>query len=111
MLRFKNDKLPDLCFVFIPGNAPGSRIGVVHLGHCGYWPSSADVHGTMTEAAAREYVRKLNREAGITALQEDCMMNGSLFGWSVPAADPEYMMEKHGADAYTEGGAERAVKA
>jgi hypothetical protein len=42
----------------------------------------------------------LNEKEKPTLLQIECMVSGSMFGWDVPAADPEFMAEdwaKNGA--------------
>jgi hypothetical protein len=41
MQRFRHEQLPDWCYVTIPGNPAGQKVGRVMLGHTGHWPAPA----------------------------------------------------------------------
>lgn len=72
-------KLPPLCGARMPGtNAPIA----LKRGVRGYW-----------EWSSLETPEAFNERLGITEVQVECMQNGSLFGWDVPAADFDYMTE------------------
>ena len=91
MLKIKHEQLPDWCYVAIPSNPPGEKVGRVKWGHTGYWP--APEIAAMDDDDACRQVRMANAERGVTPLQELCMSNGSLFGWDVPGADPDWVRE------------------
>jgi len=93
MLTFKHEQLPAWCYVAIPGNAVGQKSGKVMLGHIGYWP--APEIGASDDEDANRKVRAANAERGISPLQEFCMTTGSLLGWDVPGADPDWVRRHH----------------
>lgn len=68
------DRLPRVCaaFEFTEGKAV-----IIHRGEMGY-----------TEAPEGFDVDTFNAQRRITNSQIEAMLNGSMFGWSVPAADP-----------------------
>lgn len=41
MLTFRQEQLPDWCYVAIPGNPAGRKVGRVMLGHTGHRPAPA----------------------------------------------------------------------
>lgn len=41
MLTFRHEQLPDWCYVAIPGNTAGQKVGRVMLGHTGHWLAPA----------------------------------------------------------------------
>jgi hypothetical protein len=79
--------LPKAAFVFIPGNAPGHRIGHVELGMHGYYKSTLD-SPLYSEEQARSIVADFNRRLGVSPAQSEAMKSGSMFGWDTPAANP-----------------------
>ena len=79
--------LPDFCFVFIPEGGPGNYIRAVRRGEMG---SSATTYDVDDPTKAQELVAHVNRRLGVTELQAECMLAGSMFGWDVLGANPEY---------------------
>ena len=80
----KNEKnnydLPDFCF--INGITDESKILMVKYGESGYYP---------TEFTGDAMV--YNEKIGVTRCQMEAMKTGSMFGWDVPGANPEYVKE------------------
>jgi len=56
---------------------PEAKVVAIKRGVLGY-------HPVVTNLSARE----LNEAAGVTPAQASAMLNGSMFGWHVPAGDP-----------------------
>ena len=79
---FFQERLPDVCWSTLPSD--GSLIRVVR-GENGY-------HMTADSGEKPELNRRMaddrNRCRGISKAQEQAMLNGSLFGWDHPDADP-----------------------
>lgn len=85
--------LPEFCYVSRErdGARPGTRIGLVRRGECGYWPvTSLPDH---TDEQAIDSIRKANKELGVDGIQAFCMKMGSLFGFNVPGAYTEWVAE------------------
>lgn len=85
------EALPIICFVVIQSNAPGEYIGAVRRGERGYSKTDYDERDINK---AKELVANMNKKLGVTELQAKCMHTGSLFGWDVAGANPEYMAEQ-----------------
>lgn len=102
-------RLPDFCFVLRErfGGGSGARIALVKRGESShYWPVTwLPDH---TEEEAIDSIRKANQELGVDGIQAFCMKNGSLFGFDVPGANPEWVAEHlpriDAGDASGEGG-------
>ena len=77
------DGLPDACLTLRPSD--GSLI-YIECGENGYHTSNWDAGDP---AKNRRIADDYNQKRGITKAQEEAMLNGSLFGWDVPAADPK----------------------
>jgi hypothetical protein len=72
--------LPEYCFTEHPVD---HAIVILRRGKMGYWTAEHDpITGTT--------VSELNRALGITPAQEKAMLDGSMFGFHVPGADPKY---------------------
>lgn len=74
------------CYVCVPGNRPGERIGIVKLNESGYYavPGYDDPRETLLDTKA--LVAALNK--GLEVPEDVCesMFIGSMFGWSCPGA-------------------------
>ncbi len=80
--------LPERCYTVI---AETGEMVIVVKGESGYYPSDLDCKDA---AVSRVIARENNRKLGVTEVQEECMVAGSMFGWDVPGADPA----NYGAD-------------
>ncbi len=72
--------LPEVSFHF----EPGVGLAAIKRGRFGY-SSLARKYPNATEDQAR----RMNADLGVTEAQAKAMLAGSMFGWHVPAADPE----------------------
>ena len=81
-----DSRLPDICYVRVPGNAPERAVVLVKKGESGYRPSRVQVPASMTQEQITNLVNELNADLGITPQQSECMLVGSMFGWDVPGA-------------------------
>lgn len=79
-----NPKLPANCFTV--SDLDGSLI-LIQNGEQGYYPSS---WSTNDPEQNRRIADSYNQKLGITPEQEKAMSAGSMFGWDVPAADPDF---------------------
>ena len=77
------DKLPPTCYAINPGDE--FQVTRLRRGVIGYW----HVRKFKTTKEAQEFANARNREAGITEAQAEAMLNGSMFGFEVPGADPD----------------------
>lgn len=75
--------LPEQCYSVLPDTG---ELIIIKKGESGYYRTDIDM-GDKTEnrVLADEYNTKL----GVSKAQEQAMSAGSMFGWSVPAADPK----------------------
>ncbi len=78
------ENLPPRCFVYLP--TMPNKVGVVQKGESGYYTTVYEAPSD--EAEARTFVAELNAKMGVTPAQASAMEAGSMFGWTVPAADP-----------------------
>jgi hypothetical protein len=90
--------IPQVCYVFVPENRPGRRIGLVQRGADGYHDCPLD--SVEFEAArASDLVCYLNSKLGVTTAQASAMLTGAIFGWDAPAADCERPVDRRQAAA------------
>lgn len=78
------DKLPDMCWGVL---ATTNEIIIVKKGEKGYYKT--DYPAAKSREAAEEWCNELNDRMGITKNVRKAMESGSMFGWDIPAADPE----------------------
>jgi len=76
----------NICYVIIPGNQPGKRIGVVKQGEAGYYEARGYDDATESVEQAQALVNGLNATLGIPEEVAQSALYGSMFGWHVPAA-------------------------
>jgi hypothetical protein len=81
---------PNLCYIAVPGAAPGRRIGIVKRGEKGYYLADYDQktssYGYLSDAKIKEFVAEMNEKLGVSAAEADAMLMGSMFGWDCPGA-------------------------
>lgn len=67
--------------------------GLVALkrGVMGYFPISLAIPQSETP---RSFADELNKGLGVTPEQESAMVNGSMWGWETPSADPDHEINK-----------------
>ena len=61
-----DSRLPDICYVRVPGNAPERAVVLVKKGESGYRPSRVQVPASMTQEQITNLVNELNADLGIT---------------------------------------------
>lgn len=83
----KRRNRPKLCFCTIPDR---NMVMLVRYGRSGYWPIERFPEGMRAE----EYADKLNQTLGVSKAQQTAMLYGSMFGWNVSAAIPDWYDER-----------------
>lgn len=78
-----------MSYTFIPSRPVGQRIGIIKAGERGFHVTDHDGE-SLSEAAARLLVDRLNVRIGVTDARQLAMIAGSAFGFHVPAADPDH---------------------
>lgn len=81
-------KLPERCYAFVACHPAGNRIVLIERGERGYQETGLD-DPKLTPEQAKTHVAIYNQKLGVTAAQQQAMLAGSLFGFDVPAADPD----------------------
>lgn len=74
--------LPELCYSTL--GTTGELI-VIKKGENGYYRTDYSTNDKKENIELKNFY---NEKLGVTALEETCMKVGSMFGWSVPGADP-----------------------
>ena len=73
--------LPDHCFSVL---AETGEMIIIKKGESGYYHSDLNCNdATVSRVVAAEN----NKRLGVSKIQEECMVAGSMFGWDVPGAD------------------------
>ena len=75
--------LPEVCYSILPST--GDVIIIKH-GESGYYRCE---YSTEDKAFNREFANDRNANLGVSKAQVEAMLAGSMYGWDVPAADPE----------------------
>lgn len=83
-------KLPPRAYVLIQSQ---SVVGIVRRGVSGYFPVQNLRQGE-SNGTFQEHVDCLNESEGITKAQASAMFHGSMFGWHVPAANPDHRINQ-----------------
>jgi hypothetical protein len=82
------NKLPELCYVKIPGGEPGRRVGIIKRGEAGYYLTDYD-NSKASQDVIEEFVDEMNEALGVSHEQATAMLVGSMWGWHLPGADPD----------------------
>ncbi len=90
------DKLPPRAWGINPGSDGGApEVIEVRRGVKGFYHTRT-YRGVNACAQADVLVQTLNEQAGVTPAQREAMINGSMFGFETPAADPDNYSENGG---------------
>ena len=78
-----NPKLPEFCYANLPSD---NSCILIKQGEKGYYPIKfdADMYG-----ASEKEVDAMNQSLEVTKAQKQAMIAGSMFGWNVPASNPD----------------------
>lgn len=87
-----------IAWVLIPGKRAGARIGIVKLNESGYYRTDYDREG-MSEEDAQSTVDHMNSKLGVPKEVAKSAADGSMFGWTCPAARPAIEFFKEQAEA------------
>lgn len=78
--------MSDLCYTFVTTEMV---IGIIHKGETGYYKTDlAECNKIKTAEEGEALVRELNEKLGVSIKEQMAMKVGSMFGWNIPAADP-----------------------
>ena len=75
--------LPEFAYTTLNGEP--EQIIIIKRGEDGYYPFRRAASAEVAEA----FVKRTNETLGVTPAQREAMVSGSMFGWHVPAADPD----------------------
>lgn len=82
LVSFARKYLPKRCYSILPGTG---ELITVKRGESGYYRCD---FSTSSKEANRALADDFNKGLGVSKAQAAAMFHGSMFGWSVPAADP-----------------------
>ena len=90
---------PPLCYVIVPGAAPGKRIGIVKRGEKGYYKAGVD-NGRMPARALVDHLNeKSNEKLGVSAEEADRCGSARFSVGMFPAQrsrhEPGHLAEAH----------------
>ena len=80
--NYDTPSLPEHCYAVLPNSG---QLIEVRRGEMGYYPCAYSTGGRAYNQVLENY---FNAHEGISKAQAAAMLAGSMFGWSVPAADP-----------------------
>jgi len=80
-----NPNLPNMCWAV---NLTSGALICIKNGESGFYTSK---WSTNSREQNQKIADHCNQQLGVTPLQADAMVNGSIFGWDTPAADPDYL--------------------
>ena len=83
----RRNELPDFCLSTLPSSG---QLIILRKGERGYYASDWD---TGNREENQNIAREHNRRRGISDIQEAAMSAGSMFGWSLPGADPQWYLD------------------
>ena len=83
----RRNELPDFCLSTLPYTG---QLIILRKGECGYYASDWD---TRKREENQNIAREHNRRRGISDIQEAAMSAGSMFGWNLPGADPQWYLD------------------
>ena len=83
----RRNELPDTCLSVL---ASTGQLIIIKKGEHGYYPSDWD---TGDRAENREIADTHNKRRGISDIQETAMIAGSMFGWTLPGAFPQWYLD------------------
>ena len=82
----RRNELPDTCLSVL---ASTGQLIIIKKGEHGYYPTDWD---TGDRAENREIADTHNKRRGISDIQETAMIAGSMFGWTLPGASPQWYL-------------------
>lgn len=78
--------MKDLCYTYLETER---TIGIIHRNETGYYKTDlAECNKIKSAEEGKAFVRKLNENLGVSIAEQKAMEFGSMFGWNIPAADP-----------------------
>ena len=83
----RRNELPDFCLSTLPSSG---QLIILKRGERGYYASDWD---TGKREENQNIAQEHNRRRGISDIQEAAMIAGSMFGWSLPGADPQWYLD------------------
>lgn len=83
----RRNELPDFCLSTLPSTG---QLIILRKGERGYYASEWD---TGKREENQNIAREHNRRRGISDIQEAAMSAGSMFGWNLPGADPQWYLD------------------
>lgn len=83
----RRNELPDFCLSTLPSSG---QLIILKRGERGYYASGWD---TGKREENQNIAQEHNRRRGISDIQEAAMIAGSMFGWSLPGADPQWYLD------------------
>lgn len=82
--NFDLSSLPERCYATLPSSG---QLIEIRYGEKGYYPCA---YSTKDHEYNKVLANQLNAHEGISKAQAAAMLAGSIFGWTVPAADPAH---------------------